>query len=161
MSSDSCYTQSAQWTHCWWAPGPARCAGVPGFWAAVLAAADASAVVPLDRWDVDTGYAPTTSPARMTAHVRTAAFMPGVADFDAGAFRLSAPEAGAMDPQQRLLLEVAAGALADAGPLAARDGAGAAGPGSHALLTSAHWRQDKADALCSQHASRVQPVHAS
>lgn len=77
----------------------------------MLAAADASAVVPLDRWDVDTGYAPTTSPARMTAHVRTAAFMPGVADFDAGAFRLSAPEAGAMDPQQRLLLEVSWEAL--------------------------------------------------
>jgi len=72
-------------------------------------------VVPLDRWDVDAAYAPTASPARMTTYCRTAAFAPDVAEFDAGAFRLSAAEAGAMDPQQRLLLEGAVGALVDAG----------------------------------------------
>ncbi len=72
-------------------------------------------MVPLDRWDVDAAYAPTASPARMTTYCRTAAFAPDVAEFDAGAFRLSAAEAGAMDPQQRLLLEGAVGALVDAG----------------------------------------------
>ena len=96
-------------------PHAAARTGYAGFWAAAAAAADASALVPLDRWDVDAGYAPAPDPSRMTTYCRTAGFVQGMADFDAGAFRLSGAEAGAMDPQQRLLLEAAALALADAG----------------------------------------------
>jgi acyl transferase domain-containing protein len=77
-------------------------------------AADATAAVPLERWD------PQTAPATALfgpSPLRFSVFLPpGAAPgFDAAAFGVSAPEAALMDPQQRLLLEAAAEVLLSAG----------------------------------------------
>lgn len=68
------------------------------------------AVVPLERWDVDT-FDAKASPAT-TLEARFGAFVAGAQLFDAAAFGMGRQEAVYMDPQQRLLLEHAAEALA-------------------------------------------------
>lgn len=63
----------------------------------------AIAVVPLERWDIDT-FA-VQSPNALDA--RFGSFIAGAQLFDATAFSISNAEAMYMDPQQRLLLECA------------------------------------------------------
>jgi hypothetical protein len=57
------------------------------------------AVIPFERWDVDTVRAPSGSNA-----VRFGGFLHGVDRFDTAMFSTSPTEAVLMDPQQRLLL---------------------------------------------------------
>ncbi|WP_425256117.1 SDR family NAD(P)-dependent oxidoreductase [Micromonospora eburnea] len=66
------------------------------FWKLVEDGVDTMTAFPVDRgWD----------PSPDADYARLGAFVPGVADFDAGFFGVSPREAVAMDPQQRLLLE--------------------------------------------------------
>ena len=90
------------------------CAGFAGFWANAVAAADAQAPVPADRWDIERAYSPDMASSAMTMYARCAAFVGGAEMFDAGAFRLPRAEAAALDPQQRLLMEEVGCALAHA-----------------------------------------------
>ena len=66
-----------------------------------------SAVVPLERWDVDAFVARRPS----AFEARFGAFVSGAQLFDAAAFGITSSEAMLMDPQQRLLLQQAAQAL--------------------------------------------------
>lgn len=52
-------------------------AGLPSFWAAAAGGTDLQREVPLDRWDVEAGYDPSTSPQGMTIYARFAAFCTG------------------------------------------------------------------------------------
>ncbi len=52
-------------------------AGLRSFWAAASSGADLQRDVPLDRWDVEAGYHPSTSPQGMTIYARFAAFYTG------------------------------------------------------------------------------------
>lgn len=71
-----------------------------------LATRDATAIIGVDRWAVDSQASVVGG-----VPVRFASVMAGVDAFDAGAFSLSAAEAGLMDPQQRLLMECMAEGL--------------------------------------------------
>jgi acyl transferase domain-containing protein len=80
---------------------------------------DASALLPLSRWDVDAhaelfGGLP----------VRFGPTLDGIELFDPGALALSEAEAALMDPQQRLLLELTAELLLAAGPRAGKGSVG-------------------------------------
>ena len=70
---------------------------------------DASEVVPLARWDVE-----SQPPIGGTPALRFGAFLKGIDMFDAALFSTSDKEAVLMDPQQRLLLEACAVALFEA-----------------------------------------------
>ena len=89
-------------------------ADLEGFWDNARLAADLTSEVPLGRWDIDRAYSPQIPPSGMTIYARHGAFCGGMECFDAGAFRMSRPEAIATDPQQRLLMERLALAVADA-----------------------------------------------
>ncbi|RCG26495.1 acyltransferase domain-containing protein [Sphaerisporangium album] len=84
------------------------------FWAGLLAGADASAEVPMDRWDAAARFNKDPD-APGTAYTTRGAFVEDLAGFDAAFFGLSPREALRMDPQQRQLLEVSWEALEDAG----------------------------------------------
>lgn len=63
---------------------------------------DASAVVPLSRWDADLAL-PAHLPGELQP--RFGSFLREVEQFDAAALGLTAAEAVLMDPQQRLVME--------------------------------------------------------
>jgi acyl transferase domain-containing protein/acyl carrier protein len=101
-------------------PGAAAAGNDAGaaFWSGFYGAADLQTVVPLGRWDMERVYAPEgASTDSMAFYARFAAFCAGVERFDAGAFRLSGPEAAAVDPQVRMLMEETGAACTAAGVL--------------------------------------------
>ncbi|MFB8275235.1 SDR family NAD(P)-dependent oxidoreductase [Nocardia colli] len=84
------------------------------FWQNLLDGVDASAEVPVQRWDAQSFYDPDPY-APGTAYTTRGAFIDDIAGFDAKFFGISPREALRLDPQQRMLLEVAWSALEDAG----------------------------------------------
>lgn len=92
-------------------PGNAHTSSRAALAAPLGPARDAIGLVPYPRWDVQARRA-----GRPAFGARFGGWLPGVAEFDAGLFGVSAPEAQLMDPQQRLLLEVPGSAT----PCAAR-----------------------------------------
>jgi acyl transferase domain-containing protein len=86
---------------------------VDELWRLIRDGVDATTETPAERYDVDTVYAPETTPGRLIT--RRGGYLPAIADFDAGFFGLSHDEATAMDPQQRLLMMTTWEALEDAG----------------------------------------------
>lgn len=84
------------------------------FWRNLTNGVDAVTPVPRDRWDGDAFFdANPETPGRIAT--REAAFIDGIANFDAAYFGIAPVEARQMDPQQRLFLEVAMEALETAG----------------------------------------------
>ena len=84
------------------------------FWQNLTSGVDAVTAVPPDRWDGDAFFnANPDAPGKMTTP--EAAFIDGIASFDAAYFGIAPVEARQMDPQQRLFLEVAMEALENAG----------------------------------------------
>src|SRR6187402_2622943 len=84
------------------------------FWELLSSGTDAISEVPAARWDLDKVYDPVIgTPGKM--NTRHGGFIPGVEEFDAGAFGIAPREAERMDPQQRVMLEVAWEAFEDAG----------------------------------------------
>ena len=67
----------------------------------VLESGDAIGQVPYGRWDLE-----GLCGGRSQNRVRFGGWIGDAAQFDAGLFGISVPEAELMDPQQRLLLEV-------------------------------------------------------
>ncbi|WP_433574458.1 SDR family NAD(P)-dependent oxidoreductase [Nocardia brasiliensis] len=84
------------------------------FWQNLLDGVDASAEVPVQRWDANSFYDPDPY-APGSAYTTRGAFVDDLAGFDAKFFGISPREALRADPQQRMLLEVAWSALEDAG----------------------------------------------
>ena len=82
-------------------PGDAHTSSRAALAAPLGPARNAIGLVPYPRWDVEARRA-----GRPALGARFGGWLPGVAEFDAGLFGVSAPEAQLMDPQQRLLLEV-------------------------------------------------------
>ncbi|KFM27283.1 Erythronolide synthase, modules 1 and 2 [Auxenochlorella protothecoides] len=77
--------------------------GLDGYRSAAQGGQDLPTPVPLARWDLEAYYSPEISVGRM--NVRFGAFLSGLEDFDADAFRLGHAESSVMDPQARILLE--------------------------------------------------------
>jgi acyl transferase domain-containing protein len=76
------HTCEADRTSC---AGPEGSAGPEGFWAQAAAGADLPAAIPFDRWSLERVYAPDVAVDK--TYARFASFIPGVAEFDAAAFR--------------------------------------------------------------------------
>ncbi|MFE0025196.1 SDR family NAD(P)-dependent oxidoreductase [Amycolatopsis sp. NPDC059021] len=75
-----------------------------GLWDLVVSGGDGIGDFPVDRgWDLNVVGSDGDAGS---SYVGRGGFLAGVADFDAGFFRVSPREAVGMDPQQRLLLEV-------------------------------------------------------
>jgi len=93
-------------------PGDANSASE--LWQLLLNGTDAIIDVPIDRWNADVFYDPTsTRSGRIRNH--QGGFIKDIDKFDAEFFGIFAEEAAQLDPQQRLALEVACEALEDAG----------------------------------------------
>ena len=114
-----------------------------------MAAVDGTAVVPLERWDLQEQAA-----VLGTAPVRFSIFLSGIDHFDAAAFGISDNEAVLMDPQQRLLLECTSEALLEAG--AALGPGDRAGGGVFVGITSTEYSQ-----LAQRHAPAFTPYSAT
>lgn len=56
---------------------PGGVSSLPSFWEAATRGADLQREVPLDRWDVEAGYHPSTTPQGMTIYARFGAFCSG------------------------------------------------------------------------------------
>ncbi len=84
------------------------------YWRLLVSGNSAISEVPADRWDLrEFDGDPKSGPFRTDC--RWAGFLPDVAAFDAGFFRMTPREAEATDPQHRLLLQTTWAALEDAG----------------------------------------------
>ena len=99
------------------------CDSASKFWSLVASGGDAIAVVPPDRWDVDTNTRALGLRRRLDPETekysRHGSFVRDVDLFDCAYFGMDASEAAAVDPQQRAILKVTADAM-HTGGLSAR-----------------------------------------